>query len=69
MLSKLKNAWKSMVIWFNSLMAVLIAALPAIQEALPAIQQYVPDIKYFAVSVILGNIVLRFKTAKPLEEK
>lgn len=68
-MNKLKNAWKSFTIWFNGIMAALVGILPMLQDSLPSIQQYVPDIKWLAVLVILGNVILRFKTNNSLSDK
>lgn len=69
MKAKLLNMWKSWTIWFNGVAAAALGILPMAQDSLPALQQYVPDIKWAAVSIIVGNVLLRFKTNKPLQEK
>ena len=71
MLEKLKRSWKSWTIWFNGVALGVIAGLPSVQEAIPQLQQYV-DAKLYKelmVAVIAANILLRFKTNKPLEAK
>lgn len=67
--AKLAGARKSLTIWFNGLVAAVMGILPMAQDSLPALQQYVPDIKWAAVLVIVGNIVLRFKTTTGLQDK
>lgn len=69
MIDKLKNAWKSWTIWFNALAATVLGVLPMLQDSLPALAQYVPDIKWAAVGIIIGNVLLRFKTNTSLAEK
>lgn len=67
--AKLAGARKSLTIWFNAAAATALGVLPMLQDSLPAIQQYAPGIKWFAISVIVGNVLLRFKTATGLESK
>lgn len=69
MIDKLRGALKSWVIRFNALAGVMLAILPMLQDALPMLAQYVPDLKYVAVVVIVGNVLLRFKTTTSLAEK
>lgn len=69
MKAKLLNMWKSWTIVFNAACATVLGILPMAQDSLPAFQQYVPDIKWAAVLVIVGNIVLRFKTSTGLQNK
>jgi hypothetical protein len=71
MLEKIKKSWKSWTIWFNGIALAIIAGLPSVQEAVPQLQPYV-DAKLYKqvmVAVIAANILLRFKTNKPLEAK
>jgi len=71
MMKKLRGARRSFVVWFNG---VLLAAFPVFQSAhdyLPELQQYLPSdvYKWVGLAVVMVNIMLRFKTDKPLEEK
>lgn len=70
-MNKLKMAWKSWTIWFNALAATLLAGLPTAAEMFPQMQAYLPHTWYQALGalVIGANILLRFKTNKPLDEK
>lgn len=65
------GAFKSMTIWFNTLVAAFIFALPELQMALPQMAGYLPIeiYKWLALAVILSNIVLRFKTNEALKHK
>lgn len=70
-IDKLKGAWRSFTIWFN---ALLLAALPlyeAAKESLPDLQGYLPPdlYKWVGVAVVVGNILLRFKTRTDLAHK
>lgn len=69
--AKLSGAYKSWVIWFNGLLGSLAVAVPAISDALPQLRHYIPDNTYSAITALLvvGNLILRFKTDKPLEDK
>ena len=68
-IDKLKGARRSFTVWFNSVVAVIIGIMPMLQDALPMLAQYVPNIKWVAVALIVGNVILRFKTNVPLEIK
>lgn len=71
MLAKLKNSYKSVVVWFNGMGLSLLYFWDQIHDSLPELQQYVPDNVYkkIGLTLLIGNLVLRFKTGKPLEEK
>ena len=71
MRAKLKGAIKSLTIWFNSIAGTAAVALPYAKEQLPALQSYVPHdfFQYAMAAVIIGNIVIRFKTNSSLEQK
>lgn len=71
MIDKLKNSWKSWTIWFNAFASAILLGLPSAQDAFPQIQSYLPAnvYKYAMGALILGNILLRFKTNKSLSDK
>jgi len=66
-----KKLHKSATIWFNSVMGTLAVVLPFAQDQLPAMQAYLPAhiYNYMMGAVVLGNIVLRYKTTKRLADK
>lgn len=65
------KAHKSLTIWFNSVMGILVVALPMAQDNFAQLQGYLPAnfYHYFMGAVIIGNIVLRFRTSAPLSAK
>lgn len=65
------NAHKSLTIWFNSIMGMLVVALPMAQDQLPQLQEYVPaNLYHYAMgALVAGNIILRFKTNGALADK
>ncbi len=75
MIEKLKSAWRSKTIWFNTLGAAALVALPSaldqLAAAMPQLHEYLPENTYKTVGAIAvgGNIVLRFLTKLPLEAK
>lgn len=70
-MSKIRGAAKSRTVWFNSIAATLAGALPMLQEALPSLQAHItPEIyRWLFIVVVVGNILLRAITTKPLEDK
>lgn len=70
-IAKLKNAWRSKTIWFNALMVALPSLLDQLSGVMPNLQPYMPANVFQAVTVslIVGNVLLRFITRLPLEAK
>lgn len=70
-IGKLRGLKKSATIWFNSILASVVIALPLLQDTFTQLQPYLPDnfYKILAVVVIVGNLALRFKTTKDLADK
>ena len=70
-ISNLSRAHKSITLWFNSIIGTLLMAIPFAQENFPALQQYIsPDFyKHAMVALIVGNMILRFKTTRALADK
>lgn len=70
-LARLRRAWRSWT--FNTGLALALAGYfqGNLALVLPIIKQYIPDDKVggFVMVVGLVVIVLRFKTAKPLEDR
>ena len=71
MLDKLKGCYKSVTIWFNGLALSFLSLFELFHDSLPELSQYVPDSLYkkIGLAVVLGNIALRFKTSKALQDK
>lgn len=69
--AKLRGAWKSVTIWFNTVALAALPLLDATQSALPAMKEYTDGRLFgvFAMAVILGNVFLRFKTTQDLKDK
>lgn len=70
-LGKLRGIRRSATIWFNSVFASVVLALPLLQDTFTQLQPYLPDniYKVLAVVVIVGNLALRFKTVSDLADK
>lgn len=66
-----KVFWKSLTIWFNSIVATLPVVLQELQDQLPAMKGYLPDNLYswMFVGVVVGNVLLRFKTSTGVKLK
>lgn len=71
MLGKLKGSYKSLVIWFNGAALSLMGLLDLFHDSLSELSQYLPDNLYkkIGLTVVVANILLRFKTSKGLENK
>jgi len=73
--AKAANAWKSVTIWFNTLVAAIIPfsenIVQGIKDNLPTVSQYLnaDTLKYIAGAILIINIGLRFKTNKSLDQK
>jgi len=65
------KAHKSFVIWFNGIMGVIVIGLPVLQASFSQLHDHLPDQLFHTLMaiIILGNIVLRFKTSTPLSAK
>lgn len=70
-LAKLRGAVKSLTIWLNGIGLAVVAGWNEITESVPQLQQYVDaqTYKYLALSLVVGNIIVRFRTRSPLEHK
>ncbi len=67
----IRGSFKSFTMWFNGIMASVLASFPVLHDSLPQLADYLTqDIykKLMAVTVV-GNIILRIKTNKALHEK
>lgn len=71
MIDKLRGAWRSWTIHFNVWLAIVIEFLPMAKDSFPELQPYVPAnlFQYGMAVLIIGNLILRFKTNTSLEAK
>ena len=71
MLDKIKGSYKSVTIWFNGLALSFVSLFDLFHDSLPELSQFIPDniYKKVGLGIVIGNILLRFKTSKPLQEK
>lgn len=71
MLDKLKGCYKSVVIWFNAFALSLLSVFEMFHDSLSELMPFMSANAYkvLGLAIILGNIALRFKTSKPLQEK
>lgn len=69
--AKIAGMYKSMTMWFNGLIGMALVGLPEIKSSFPELQSYLPEgfFKYSMGALIIGNILLRFKTTKGLQDK
>lgn len=65
------RAHRSLTIQFNSIMAVITELIPMAADELPKLKEYIPDGFYGKMTIILivGNILIRFKTNRALRDK
>jgi hypothetical protein len=60
----MKAFWKSLTLWFNSIVASLALVLPELMLQLPAMQAYVPSdlYRWLFIFTVLGNVIIRIRT-------
>ena len=71
LVDKLRGALKSLVVWFNSTVALAVPALDYAQQQIPLLYNILPTNLYgwsFGLVVAL-NVLLRFRTRTALEYK
>ena len=68
---KLRGLKKSLTAWFNAVSGSIALALPLAEKEFPRLEAYMPDdiYKTLAYTVIIGNFLIRFKTAQDLADK
>jgi hypothetical protein len=71
MLDNLKNAWKSWTVWFNAVVMPLVLFIPDAIAYFPQLKPYLPErfYAYCMAAMLVGNLLLRFKTSTPLKDK
>ena len=69
--ARLRGMWKSLSVWFNGVVATLLAALPILQESIGQVRELVTADTYkaLALALVVGNVLLRFRTTKDLADK
>ena len=67
----MRGTLKSMTIWFNGVLLGLLPLFEMVMASFPQLHEFLPDNQYKTVGLIavVGNILLRFKTNKPLSQK
>jgi hypothetical protein len=67
----LKGSLKSLTIWFNGVCLSLLPIFEYAKDALPQLQDFLgPNVyRNIGLLVVIANIVLRYKTNKPVSEK
>lgn len=70
-LKKVAGLRKSLTFYFNASFAAIVAVLPDLLNAIPDLQPLVgPEVyKHLLIINILGNVLIRGRTSKPLEDK
>lgn len=70
-IDKLAGAKRSLTVWFNGVVGVVVPSLPMLGDNIPAMQPYLTQHLYQWIGgiVVFANIALRFKTTQPLENK
>lgn len=71
LLATMSGSLKSLTIWFNSVIGVALTIIPILQDTVPQLQDYMtPNAYKITVGIlVIGNLLLRLKTTKPLSEK
>lgn len=66
-----RGAWHSLTMWFNCLLLSMLPLFEMLADAVPQLREFLPDNVYKTMGLVavLGNILLRFKTRQPLNEK
>lgn len=67
----LVRAHRSLTIQFNSAMLAITELIPLAADELPKLREYVPEGFYGKMTILLivGNIIIRFKTNRALRDK
>ena len=70
-LKKIAGLRKSVTFYFNATFAALAAILPDLIQVIPELQPLVgPEVyRHLLILNILGNVLIRGRTSKPLEDK
>ncbi len=66
---KAAGAMRSMTIWMNGAFLALWSAWPMVVDALPKLEEYVGADNYKLLTLVIGNVIMRFRTGQPLQDK
>lgn len=68
---RIKNSYRSLTIWLNTVAGSVCLAIPIAQDNLPQIQEYIPHniYQYIAGAIAFANFALRFRTKSDLADK
>lgn len=69
--AKFRGAMRSTTIWLNTVALSVLPFIDTIQQTLPGLKDQLPSDIYKALGivVVVGNILLRFKTNTDLKDK
>ena len=69
--AQLRGALRSLTMWFNTTLLVLLPIFEYAEQVYPQLQAYVgPELyKTMGLVVVVGNILLRFRTYQALQDK
>lgn len=70
-LDRIKGSIRSLTIWINGILLALIPLYETFKNDFVQLQPYMTDANYrkLAVLIIIGNVILRFRTTKDLADK
>lgn len=70
-LAKLRGAVKSLTIWLNGVGLIVLASWNDIAQSVPQLEQFVSAETYKLIggALVVGNILVRFKTKHALQDK
>jgi Na+-translocating ferredoxin:NAD+ oxidoreductase RnfE subunit len=70
-MDRILGAGRSLTVWFNGMMALLISFYEIFKDEVPKLQELLPPDAYhdLAIVMIVVNTLLRFKTTKDLANK
>ena len=68
---RLVGAWRSLTVWFNGIIGSILVTVPLLEPLLPQLQGLITpaQYKYIALALVVGNVLLRFKTTQALDQK
>ncbi len=69
--ARLQGAMRSLTVWANGIILTAIPLYETFKDDFTQLQPYMTDANYrkLALCIVVGNIILRFKTTKDLANK